>query len=217
MRPPAFAAMSEIGLFVSERCPCPARLNSDLLAGNYHACAVRSDGSAYCWGFGDYGGLGNGSKTSSPTPVAVAGGLKFVSVSAGLDQTCGVTRSGHTLCWGRNEHGQLGDSTTVSSAVPVPVKESSQCTSLEADSGMDAQHCIAGAHTSSKTRIWSCINETGQRASGRRSDDATAGLGRASYAPQTKLRDRSAPDGPWRDRGPRSTDAALIDFRCHTN
>src|SRR5207302_3247691 len=37
--------------------------------------------------------LGNSTMTNSPTPVAVAGGLTFAAVSAGLYQTCGVTRS----------------------------------------------------------------------------------------------------------------------------
>lgn len=40
-----------------------------------HTCGVTVDGDAYCWGAG--GSLGSGTTTSSPTPVAVAGGLKF--------------------------------------------------------------------------------------------------------------------------------------------
>src|SRR5207302_8981359 len=65
--------------------------------------------------------LGNSTMTNSPTPVAVAGGLTFAAVSAGLYQTCGVTTAGAAYCWGYNGEGQLGDGTTTASPTPVAV------------------------------------------------------------------------------------------------
>jgi hypothetical protein len=35
------------------------------------ACAVKSDGSAWCWGPNQLGGLGDGTTTTSSRPVAV--------------------------------------------------------------------------------------------------------------------------------------------------
>jgi prepilin-type N-terminal cleavage/methylation domain-containing protein len=97
-------------------------------AGGYHACAVSSQGKAYCWGGGAlFNGaltMGNGSTgtfaTSSPVAVADTGALSGKSVtqiSAGWYRVCAVA-SGGAYCWGQ---GYLGDGTTSDSSVPVAV------------------------------------------------------------------------------------------------
>ena len=40
-------------------------------AGYYHTCAVLSDGSIWCWGYGGEGELGTGTYATSPVPVLV--------------------------------------------------------------------------------------------------------------------------------------------------
>lgn len=78
-------------------------------AGWIHSCGVTPAGEAYCWGYNSNGALGNGTRTLSPTPVPVAGGLSFAVVSAGgfgdphatfAPFTCGVTTAGAVYCWG---------------------------------------------------------------------------------------------------------------------
>ncbi len=88
-------------------------------AGYHHACGVTTAGTAYCWGYGATGQLGVGAADTipHPTPVAVAGGLTFASVSAGFATTCGVTISGAAYCWGYN--GQQPNSLT-----PIAVADS---------------------------------------------------------------------------------------------
>jgi uncharacterized protein YjdB len=87
-------------------------------AAGYHTCALASGGQAYCWGRDDSGELGIGTATGSalclgniscsPSPVAVAGDLRFTGVSAGGSHTCGLASDGTAYCWGLNYAGQLG-------------------------------------------------------------------------------------------------------------
>jgi len=84
-------------------------------AGAFHACGVGySDRKIYCWG-GNYSGeLGDGSTTSRLSPVPVASGLLFRSVTAGWIHSCGLGTDYRAFCWGDNRYGQIGDSTAVS-------------------------------------------------------------------------------------------------------
>jgi alpha-tubulin suppressor-like RCC1 family protein len=85
--------------------------------GDKHVCAITERGEAFCWGQNKGSGqpdqaagrLGTGDSLSSANPRRVAGGLRFRSVSAGLDSTCGVTVDGDAYCWGGNTFGQLGN------------------------------------------------------------------------------------------------------------
>ncbi len=112
----------------------PAKLKGNLTfamiaAGDPTSCGITTDGTAYCWGENGFGEVGNGvaSTTDVLEPTAVAGGLKFSTISVQRSFTCGVTKDGAAYCWGANSNGELGTgkaisgSTTDFSNVPVKV------------------------------------------------------------------------------------------------
>ncbi len=92
-----------------------------LTAGGSHTCGLTAAQVAYCWGFNDFGQLGDGSTTDQSVPVAVSGGQVFATLSAGGGHTCGKTPDGKAHCWGINVHGELGDGTGNNASNPVQV------------------------------------------------------------------------------------------------
>jgi alpha-tubulin suppressor-like RCC1 family protein len=99
---------------------------SSIRAGVWYACGLTAAGRAYCWGRNNSGQLGDGSTIDRPLPVAVGGGLTFVSLatlgSGDANHTCAIAATtSETYCWGQNTYGQLGNGTTAGSMTPVKV------------------------------------------------------------------------------------------------
>ncbi|HTX12291.1 MAG TPA: hypothetical protein VME22_26980 [Solirubrobacteraceae bacterium] len=92
-----------------------------LTEGYANACALFASGGIECWGFNEYGQLGNGTTSYISPKASVSGITNATAVSAGERDTCAVLAGGGVDCWGENRGGQLGDGTTESSAVPVAV------------------------------------------------------------------------------------------------
>jgi len=74
-----------------------------------------------CWGYNQFGRLGNGTTTSSNVPVLVSGEHSFASVNSSWAHTCGVTTAGEAYCWGNNQYGGLGNGTITDRSVPTKV------------------------------------------------------------------------------------------------
>lgn len=100
----------------------------DIVVSFAHACGIKIDGTAWCWGSADQGRLGNGTTTgtySYPQKVLDDGPWLQLSTNKESDltnaSTCGIKMDGSAWCWGNNEDGQLGDGTKEKSSIPVRV------------------------------------------------------------------------------------------------
>jgi alpha-tubulin suppressor-like RCC1 family protein len=72
-------------------------------------CALRGDGTVWCWGANYFGQLGNGTLTDSNTPVQVSDLTGATAIAAGGSHFCALVAGGAVKCWGLNFDGQLGD------------------------------------------------------------------------------------------------------------
>jgi alpha-tubulin suppressor-like RCC1 family protein len=106
---------------------------TQISAGSSHTCARALDANVYCWGYNEYGQLGNGTVLNASgnggisvaTPQQVLGGFAWTSISAGNIHTCGI-RTNHAtsnpiMCWGNNGNGQLGIGGTTNFSTPQEV------------------------------------------------------------------------------------------------
>jgi alpha-tubulin suppressor-like RCC1 family protein len=130
-----------------------------------HSCSVTTIGNAYCWGWNEFGQLGDGTTYTRLTPVLVSGGLSFASVSAGIANSntavgggfsCGVTTNGTAYCWGSNPSGQLGDGSNSDRNVPVSVAGGLSFASVSAagdDNNGGSSHAC-GVTTSGDAYCW---------------------------------------------------------------
>ena len=105
------------------------RLVAKLIStGSKHTCAVLSGCSVQCWGWNEYGQLGNGTTTDSNVPITVTSITNALAVAAGIEHTCALLSGGSVQCWGDNDLGQLGNGTTTiacGGCGPTPVQVSS--------------------------------------------------------------------------------------------
>ncbi len=101
----------------------------EISAGESHACGLRVNGTAWCWGANGSGTLGSANTTwyDRPHQVVTDTGSgawsDWVSIKAGNSHTCGVRTNGNLYCWGSPSSGKLGDGqTAVDRLYPVRIQ-----------------------------------------------------------------------------------------------
>ena len=130
------------------------------------ASAAVAPSTVWTWGSNDFGQLGNGTVSASPTgPAAVAGVSDVVEMEGGREHIIALTASGQVYVWGSNENGQLGVGGTANRSVP---------TQLNVPCGAGGVSQVAAGHNNSLARCadgrvfsWG-LNSDGQLGDGTR-------------------------------------------------
>ncbi len=105
---------------------------TSVAAGGLHSCGTLSSNEVICWGENGSGQLGNGTTTTSMSPVGVTGISDAQAVVAGHAHSCALRQGGQVVCWGANSKGQLGNNSTTSSNTPVAVSNLTDATQISA-------------------------------------------------------------------------------------
>lgn len=93
-------------------------------AGSYsaaygHRCAVKTDGTVWCWGNNSNWQLGDGTATQRNLPTQVPGITTAVSTTCWLLNSYALLSDGTVRSWWYNGYGQLGNGTTTQSPSPI--------------------------------------------------------------------------------------------------
>jgi alpha-tubulin suppressor-like RCC1 family protein len=93
-----------------------------LEAGYGHGLSVHADGTAWAWGWNQYGQLGDGTYVNRNTQVRAGSLTGVVAVGGGIFHSVALKCDGTVWAWGGNAGGQLGDGTTATRNVPGQVQ-----------------------------------------------------------------------------------------------
>lgn len=107
---------SPVSVLNSSRVPWKS-----ITTGLDHVAAIRVNGTAWCWGDGTLGLLGNGSTLNRSSPVSVVGGLLWRSIAGAGSTTHGIAQNGSWYSWGSGALGALGSNATANRSSPVTV------------------------------------------------------------------------------------------------
>ena len=111
-------------------------------------CGLRL-ATAYCWGYGSDGQLGNGTTADDSQPAIVLPGANSVgtwrAVDPGTGHTCGIATDGTGYCWGSNGAGQLGNGSRGSTDDSLPVAIVSGPATWKAIAAGEAFSCGIGS------------------------------------------------------------------------
>ncbi len=91
------------------------------IASNYAStCAVTEDGKVWCWGYNNWGQIGNGTTTTDSYAAYDVGITNAVRVELGYTHTCALLDDGNMKCWGSNSRNILGTADAINANVTTP-------------------------------------------------------------------------------------------------
>jgi alpha-tubulin suppressor-like RCC1 family protein len=111
---------------------------NNIAIGYNHTCGFDDENNPVCWGFGEFGQLGNGYLVSESLPVSVSipVDVELQTISPGVNSTCALDITGKVWCWGENTNGELGtEDSSVLVSVPSQVLFGSEVNIVSISSG----------------------------------------------------------------------------------
>ena len=90
-----------------------------LAAGVDHTCALLEGGAVWCWGYNEWGQLGDSTPGRYLPAPTVDLGAPAIALDSGHAHTCALLEGGSVRCWGENVSYQLGN-TVGSTSLRVP-------------------------------------------------------------------------------------------------
>ncbi len=111
-----------------------------VVAGGSVTCAIDAPSSAYCWGSGSKGALGNGTVDAYQAMPGLVPDLAAVDIDGDFG-FCAVATDARAFCWGFNMYGAVGDGTTTDRLFATAVATGEKFTRVAA----------SGRHTCGRT------------------------------------------------------------------
>lgn len=194
-----------LGVAPDEPCDCarsPVKVpgldsTRALALGSFFSCALKADGTVWCWGSNKEGARGQGNYDERPgwdkhdkdavePPVKVRNLTGIVEIAAGSMHVCALGASRRRLwCWGLNNEGQLGidthetrgesDDGNHRSATPMEVVLPEELGEIAAIAAGGSATCALGA--SGSLYCWGAFEE------GRQHDGPQLPIRRVRQAP----------------------------------
>jgi alpha-tubulin suppressor-like RCC1 family protein len=125
-------------------------------AGASYTCALRADATVWCWGDNSVGQLGDGTRTSTNSPVRVRSLPPARWIAAGESTSCAAALDGRLHCWGGNAFGQIGNGERANGyALPVRVSNIDDA-ALAAGTPLAERHCAI--RESGALECWGALN-----------------------------------------------------------
>jgi len=122
---------------------------TSIALGGVHSCALLMDGKVMCWGWNQFGQLGDRTTTDRVTPVEVSGITTATSITLGNRHSCALLTGGTVKCWGSNGNGELGASVASTCDMwgyyPDPATISCSTTPVEVSGIADAESIALGS------------------------------------------------------------------------
>src|SRR3989339_480015 len=111
---------------------------SSINANYYHTCGIRAnDSRVLCWGYGDYGQLGDGSTSvhNVSNPNLTTDTSAYTRIDSGSYHTCSIrANDSRVLCWGDGGYGKLGDGESTEKTNPTLTTDTSAYSSISTGS-----------------------------------------------------------------------------------